>query len=201
MYLGQFRKIRVIVGLTRAFRHWHRRIAIVAAFFLILVALTGLLLAFKQETGLLPSTKHAGKDIHWLSVDSFIGIAKKYTVEQNLLQNPEIDRIDLRPGDGIAKITFVRSFLEIQINGQTGEVVSSATRYADVIEKIHDGSVFDFVFEPRKPVFTWLFSGFTGISLLVLAVTGIFLWVNPLVIRHWKKKYHGEPKYTDSKNH
>ena len=194
-------KIRYLVGLTRKIRVWHHQFAIVAALCMILVAATGFLLAFKKEAGLQPPTQHAGKIARWLPVDSLSVHATRYVKNENLVTNPRVDRIDLRPGDGIAKITFKNSFREIQLHGETGEVLSSATRYDDVVEKIHDGSVFDFLFETKRPAFTWVYSGFTGISLLVLAVTGIFLWVNPRVIRNWKKKYHGEQSITDSKNH
>jgi uncharacterized iron-regulated membrane protein len=173
----------------------------VAALCMILVAATGFLLAFKKEAGLQPPTRNAGEIARWLPVDSLIDYASRHAARENRLVNPRVDRIDLRPTEGIAKIFFKNSFLEIQLHGQTGEVLSSSTRYDDLVEKIHDGSVFDFVFETKRPAFTWLYSGFTGISLLVLAVTGIFLWVNPRVIRNLKKKYHGEQSLTDSKDH
>lgn len=194
-------KIRYLVGLTRKIRLWHHKIAIVAALCMVLVAATGFLLAFKKEAGLQPPTKHAGEITGWLPVDSLIALATSHVHRENLIAEPKVDRLDLRPDDGIAKITFKNSFLEIQLHGQTGDVLSSATRYDDLVEKIHDGSVFDFLLETKRPAFTWVYSGFTGISLLVLAITGIFLWVNPRVIRNWKKKYHGEQSLTDSENH
>lgn len=194
-------KIRYLVGLTRKFRLWHHKIAIMAALSMILVAATGILLAFKKEARLQPPTRFVGEITRWLPVDSLIVYATRHAVRENLLDHPSIERIDLRPADGVAKIFFKNSFLEIQLHGQTGEVLSSAARYDDLVEKIHDGSVLDFLFETRRPAFTWIYSGFTAISLLVLAVTGIFLWVNPRLIRNWKKKYHGEQSLIDSKDH
>jgi uncharacterized iron-regulated membrane protein len=190
--LTSYRYIQKIVGLTRAFRVWHRKTAIAAGFFLAIVALTGLLLAFKKPLGLLPPVYQAGIIQQWQPVDSLIRSAERYAIRENLLQQPVIDRVDIRPGDGIAKITFKKSFWELQLHGQTGEVVSARRRYADLAEKIHDGSIGDFLLDTNRPVFTWIFSGFTGFSLCLLAVSGFFLWINPGFIRKMKKKYHGE---------
>jgi len=53
----------------------------------------------------------------------------------------KIDRIDVRPSKGIAKVLFKEGNWEVQIDGTSGEVKSIAKRYSDWIESLHDGNL------------------------------------------------------------
>ena len=83
----------------------------------------------------------------------------------------DIDRIDLRPGKGIAKIR-AKSGWEVQVDTQTGDVLNVAYRRSDLIESIHDGSFFSsgvkrFIFLP------------TALLLVTMWGTGIYLFLLP----------------------
>lgn len=51
----------------------------------------------------------------------------------------DVDRLDVRPGRGIAKVTL-NSLWEVQLDLGTGQVLQTAYRRSDLIESIHDGS-------------------------------------------------------------
>lgn len=141
---------------------------------------TGLLLGLKKQTGLLPPTRQGtSTDARtWLSIDSIRSVAVRYA-SRTLKKSAEIDRIDIRPAKGTAKIVFARHFTELQIDCATGAVLSVETRRSDIIEKIHDGSVLDLLAgtdnDPIKVTYTFAVS--TG--LILLSVTGFWLWYNP----------------------
>lgn len=79
----------------------------------------------------------------------------------------DIDRIDVRPGKQLIKVTTEGGH-EIQLDPADGRVLQVAVRRSDVIEALHDGSWFgDF---GRYGVFLT-----TGVVLLMLWVTGLVL--------------------------
>jgi len=89
----------------------------------------------------------------------------------------DIDRIDIRPDKGVAKIR-ANSGWEIQLDTASAEVLNVAYRRSDLIESIHDGSFFSdgvklYIFLP------------VGILLIIMWGTGIYLFLLP---RFRKKK-------------
>ncbi len=165
---------------TRLYRKLHKWIAIPLLLFLLIVGITGLLLGLKKQTGLLPPTlKGTGTNAEkWLSIDSIQSVAVRYA-SQTLQKSTAIDRIDIRPAKGTAKIVFAKHFTELQIDCTTGAVLSVETRRSDIIEKIHDGSVVDFLVgtdnDPIKVVYTFC----TSTGLILLSLSGFWLWYNP----------------------
>ncbi len=83
----------------------------------------------------------------------------------------DIDRLDVRPGRGVAKVTLVSRW-EAQIDLGTGRLLQTAYRRSDLIEQIHDGSFF---------AGDWTKLGLflpAGIILLLLWFTGVWMvWV------------------------
>lgn len=74
-----------------------------------------------------------------------------------------------------------KSGWEVQIDTSTGDVLSVAYRRSDVIEQIHDGSFFSdavklYIFLP------------TGILLLIMWGTGLYLFIQPRLVRKRKRK-------------
>jgi uncharacterized iron-regulated membrane protein len=83
-----------------------------------------------------------------------------------------IDRLDVRPDKGIVKVRL-RDNHEVQVDLGTGEVLQVAYRRSDLIESIHDGSIFG----------DWVKLGVilpTGAVLLFLWASGVWMWVYPL---------------------
>jgi hypothetical protein len=90
----------------------------------------------------------------------------------------DVDRLDVRPGKGIVKVTLYSRW-EAQIDLGSGEVLQTAYRRSDLIESIHDGSFF---------AGDWTKLGLflpAGLTLLMLWLSGVWmLWVN----LHGKRK-------------
>lgn len=135
------------------------------------------------------------KDIDWIQPSTVRGAAPNAVPSQTLAdlfaiaQNVEelrlndwtdLSRVDVKPGKGVIKFVAQNNW-EAQIDTETGEVLQVAFRRSDIIEQIHDGSFFSqgvklFVFLP------------TGIVLLVMWGTGIYLFILPQVRNRGKAR-------------
>lgn len=178
-----------IASTTRLYRKLHRWFAIPLFLFLTLIGATGLLLGWKKQAGLLPKTQK-GSNLEtqtWISLDSISNIAIRYA-EQKLKKSPEIDRIDIRPQKGVAKIVYAQHFTEVQIDCATGQVLAVNARNSDLIEKIHDGSILDFKLNPDGEQFKLSYTTLAGVGLVLLAISGFWLWYNPIRMRKIKQE-------------
>lgn len=90
----------------------------------------------------------------------------------------DINRLDVRPSRGIVKVRCKNRW-EVQIDLQTGKILSSTRRRSDLIESLHDGSFFS---DAAK---LWVFLP-NGLALSVLWCTGLWLWYLPLRAK-WNK--------------
>lgn len=162
-------------------RKIHRQVSIIAAAFILITAITGLLLGWKNigKNSLLPKTQQGtSTDFKtWLSIDSLSNIAIKTYCDYHKISNCEIDRIDVRKRNGVVKFSFKNSNTGIQIDGVTGEVLSIETRYSDIVENIHDGSIIDKLLNNKNQLFKYIFTTIVGLSLLFSVVTGVWIWL------------------------
>jgi len=92
----------------------------------------------------------------------------------------DVERIDVQPGRGIAKI-HLRDYWEIQVDLKNAAVLQKAYRRSDLIEAIHDGSWF------HNGIKVWVFLP-TAIVVLLLWITGMYLFVLPHLARWSKRK-------------
>ncbi len=172
---------------TRIYRKLHKWIAVPLLCFFLLMGITGLLLGWKKSAGLLPPTK-TGSSLaseEWLSIAHIEQIAQNYA-QQTLKQSATIDRIDIRPGKAMAKIVFADHFTELQIDCKTGQVVAVSTRYSDIIEKIHDGSIVDVLASTANEQIKITYTSIMAIGLILLCISGFWLWYNPKRIKKRK---------------
>lgn len=176
----------------RTFRWLHRKIAIPLLLFFFFISLTGLLLGVKKNTGLLaPTQKGVSADLSgWLSMDSLQKIA--LTVYKNSIPaegNAELDRIDVRPDKGIAKFTFKDNYWGVQLDCTSGKLLLIEKRHSDFIEDLHDGSILDNLFGTGGEQIKVGYTVIMGLSLLILVVSGFWLWYGPKRIRY-NKRHH-----------
>ena len=99
--------------------------------------------------------------------------------EAGISQWSDIDRIDMRPGKGLAKV-ISRTGWEVQIDTSNAAVLSANYRRSDVIESIHDGSYFAdwtklFLFLP------------VGLLLILMWGTGIYLFFRTEILKSRKR--------------
>jgi len=161
-------------------RKLHRWGAVLVAVPFLVVIVTGLLLQVKKEIAWVqpPTQKRPGKE-PTISFDAILKAIQKDAPEAKVSSWADIDRLDVRPKDGVVKVTSKNRY-EVQLDIQTGEVVQVEYRRSDLIESIHDGSFFSdaaklYVFLP------------VALVVLSLWVTGVYLWVLPHWVR-WRRK-------------
>ncbi len=173
---------------TRWYRKAHRFVAIPLLLFIIIMSATGLLLTWKAELSFKPATAEALSNGRALvPLEDIERNAIRY-IDSLKLSNA-INRIDYRPGKGIAKVRFESHFTELQIDCYTGKVISEATRTADIIEMIHDGSIVDYLFNSNKTPTKLFYSTLISLGLLFISFSGFWLWLKPKQIK--KNKING----------
>lgn len=171
----------------RIFRKVHRISGALLFFFFLFVSLSGLLLTWKKNSNgvLLPVTQQGtSSNLElWLPLDSLAQLAHK-TAHSNINTDLDLtlDRIDVRNEKGIAKFRYKEGNWEVQLDGVTGEVLSTGKRYSDVLENIHDGSIID-AYLPTNGYFKLVYASIMGLGLLLFTVTGFWLWYGPKVLK------------------
>ena len=175
----------------RRFRWLHRKLALALFIFFLVISVTGILLGTKKQTGLLaPTEKGISADLStWLPVDSLQKKANLYlqdSVSKNL--KTDLDRIDIRPDKGIAKFIYKDHYYGLQLDCTTGALLSVEQRKSDFIENLHDGSLVDKLLGTDEG-FKIGYTVIMGLSLLLLILSGLWLWYGPKRIRQLKKKH------------
>lgn len=176
------------VKTIRTSRKIHRTTSILVFFFLFVIAITGILLGWKKNSDgqLLPkSVSGTSTELStWLPVDLLHQKACKIlqdSVSPDL--STAVDRIDIRKDHGMVKFVFKEHFWEVQLDGSTGEVLQIGKRRSDIIEKIHDGSIFDHWFKTKGSPFKLIYTTIMSIALLTFTTTGMLLWLGPKRLR------------------
>ena len=147
-----------------------------------IVIAAGLFLMLKKEVDWIqPPTARGSVEaqIPAASFEQIVDAARAHPVA-GIEDWSDIDRIDLRVDRGIAKLR-AKSGWEVQVDTATAEVLHVAYRRSDLIETIHDGSFFS------DGVKYWIFLP-TGVLLLVMWGTGIYLFLIPRMAKRRKAK-------------
>tara|TARA_B100001996_G_scaffold18031_1_gene14836 strand:- start:1116 stop:1562 length:447 start_codon:yes stop_codon:yes gene_type:complete len=144
-----------------------------------LIFTTGVLLQFKKQSNWIQPNIEITSTNKPTMLSSYLEAAKSVP-EAEIKSWDDISRIDIRPEKGIAKIRS-KNHWEIQIDSKTAEIFSVNYRRSDIIEAVHDGSFFtDYV------KFGWFLP--TGILLIVVSISGIYMFLLPLMIRNKRGK-------------
>lgn len=174
-----------VKSLSRRTRWWrpvHHYLGLCVALLLFISAATGLLLGWKKNVDLLqpPTQKGAAESLEqWLPL-SRLEAAAVEAMRADVPGNFHVDRIDVRPDKGIAKVTFKPGYWEVQVDGATAAVLSVERRYSDLIEQIHDGSII-------SDLFKLVSMNLLGLGILALILSGLWLWYGPWRIRRIKR--------------
>ena len=139
---------------------------------------SGILLQLKKQSNWIQPNIEITSSSKPVMLQSYLDAAISVK-EANILSWDDIDRIDIRPDKGIAKIKSKNNW-EIQIDIETSEIYSSNFRRSDIIETIHDGSFFSEIVK-----YGWFLP--SGILLLVLSLTGIYMFFIPIFSRIKRK--------------
>lgn len=185
-------KIKDIAHSLRKYRKWHRWIGISVGILVIISSLSGILLALKKDVTILqPPTQKSRTETKasWLPVEDIEEKATEALQAHTGLRDLGVDRMDVRPGKGVVKVNFEQGYWEVQVDGYSGEVLSIAKRHSDWIEKVHDGSII-------SNLFKLVSMHVLGIGLLVLTLSGVWLWVGPQKVRKMKKEQNAQKNHS-----
>jgi uncharacterized iron-regulated membrane protein len=160
-------------------RKSHRWGAVLVAVPFLVVVVTGILLQVKKQVAWVqpPTQKGRGKE-PTVAFDAVLA-AVKAVPEAEVKSWKDIDRMDVRPKDGIVKVTCANRY-EVQVDFQTGDTLQVAYRRSDWIESLHDGSGF------HDAAKLWVFLP-TAAVVLGLWATGVYLFALPLWVK-WRRK-------------
>ena len=142
-----------------------------------LVAGSGILLLLKKDAqwlqpAVVAASQTGASDVR---VDALFDAASAAAARP--LRWDEIDRIDVRPADGIAKV--------VTDDALEYHVLSTGHRGADIVEQIHDGSFF-------ASWVKYVVMIPSGAALLILWLTGMYLFFMTLLKKNSKKRDPGD---------
>ncbi|MEM8921652.1 MAG: PepSY domain-containing protein [Pseudomonadota bacterium] len=165
--------------LLRQIHHWGSLLIMIQ---MGVVIIAGLFLMLKKEVEWIQPSTVNGVDrmgAPTLAISDLFETAKSVP-ELDIDIWTDLARVDIKPGKGVAKFVSNNNW-ETQIDTTTGEVLQTAFRRSDIIEKLHDGSFFAdwvklYVFLP------------SGAALLILWATGIYLFFLPHLKRAQRSK-------------
>jgi uncharacterized iron-regulated membrane protein len=164
--------------LNRKIHYW---LSAVVAMPLLIIVATGLLLQVKKQVDWVqPPEQRTAHREPGVGFDRLL--ASLRAVEGVSCTGwQDVTRLDVRPGKGLIKASLGDGH-EVQLDLGSGEVLQVAVRRSDWIESLHDGSWFGgdvgklFVFLPA------------GLGLLVLWVSGIWLFLLPFWVRRRRRR-------------
>lgn len=167
--------------LNRKTHHWASFAATVP---LLVIIASGLLLQMKKHWSWVQPVEHRGTGTApSISLEQILASVKSVP-ELGVGGWADVDRLDVRPARGVVKVTL-KSRWEVQVDLATGQVLQTAYRRSDLIESIHDGSVF---------LGDWTKLGLflpAGVVLLFLWVSGMWMvWVQFAGKRRRRKMAH-----------
>ncbi len=157
----------------------HRWAGLLSSLFLVLIAATGFLLATKGSFGWVRPPEQKGTKIEGLSEAVSLQMAAEGAFSAGVpeLQSlADVDRIDYRPKSNIFKVLSKEGYMEVQVDGKTGEPLNVAFRTDQIAEDFHDLSWFS------DGMNTYILP-IIAILLFTLGCTGIWIFFVPIFRR------------------
>lgn len=153
--------------------HGHLWLGVLASMAVVLVCVTGILLNHKRALGLMPDVENAGARPleSALSLQELVDRAGR-AVALDGADPPTVDRMDVRPDDGLVKVRFDdRVVTEVTLDLATGAVLHVGERNDVFLEKLHSGEIFG-----DRGIFV---SDAAAVLLTLLLLSGYWLWLYP----------------------
>lgn len=161
-------------------RKTHAWGAIIAALPVLVILGTGVLLQLKKQLPWVQPPEQRGAGTLPVASWDQILAASRAAPGAGVAGWEDVRRIDVRPDRGIAKV-WTRTGYEVQVDLADARVLQVAFRRSDLIESLHDGSWF----HDRVKLGVFLPA---GLILLVLWITGIYLFLLPIRTRRRRLK-------------
>jgi uncharacterized iron-regulated membrane protein len=152
--------------------HAHLWLGIATTGIVLVVCVTGILLNHKRPLGLMPDVPNPSPGALAASLPVAELAARAERAVPAEVAAAGIDRMDLRPGDGLVKVRFDdRQVHEVTVDLATGRVLHVGLRNDVFLEKQHSGEIFG-----GRGV---LLSDLAAVALAILLISGYWLWLYP----------------------
>ncbi len=161
-------------GWARWMFHAHLWLGIVTTGLVLIVSATGVLLNHKRPLGLMPDVPNepSGTLAQSLPIADLARLAERAVPPS--VAAAGVDRMDVRPGDGLVKVRFDDPTVhEVTVELASGRILHVGERNDVFLEKLHSGEIFG-----DNGV---LLSDLAAVALLVLVISGYWLWLYPRV--------------------
>lgn len=165
----------------RNLRTVHRWIGLATSLFLLLISVTGLLLALKSKFDWIRPPTMKGEAV--ASLSEVIGpgqaVAAGITAGiPELAKESDLRRFEYHAKDNVYKLLTKDGFREVQVDGKTGRVLSTGRRNDQMLESLHDLSlIHPSLHEWGLPV--------VAVGLFGLSASGVGIFFVP-VWKRWK---------------
>ena len=149
--------------------HTHLWLGVLVTVGTLLLCVTGILLNHKRAFGLMPDVSNETP----AALGESLPLASLVAAAMEVLPSPApVDRMDVRPSDGLVKIRFEdRDVTEVTVDLATGAVLGVGKRNDVFLEKLHSGEIFGE---------NWiLLSDLTALALSILVISGYWIWLYP----------------------
>lgn len=152
--------------------HAHLWLGIATTGIVLVICLTGILLNHKRPLGLMPDVPNPSPGALSASLPVAELAARAERAVPAEVAAAGIDRMDLRPGDGLVKVRFDdREVHEVTVDLASGRVLHVGLRNDVFLEKLHSGEIFG-----GQGV---LLSDLAAVALAILLISGYWLWLYP----------------------
>ena len=166
---------------ARTLRRLHYWIALPLMITVTVIAVSGSLLALRKDfAALQPPTREGARPGDLQRPVGDLVRALRSLPGHEGVQWTDVDRIDVRPGDGVAKV-ILKSRTEVQVDLSTGRPLQVGYRTSDWLETVHDFTILG----------GWgryVLSLGRGLALLAMAITGAYMFVLPLLVKRRKRR-------------
>lgn len=173
-------------SLLQRFRNLHKKFASVLFVFFFIIGFTGSLLAFKSFfTKTIFENKQVKAEaslLHFLPIDSLEKAAVFAINEKAGTAFKKSEKVEIKISKGTILFYFKDGY-SIQLNGETGMPLLVEKKYGGIIQDIHDGAILDSSIVNSFSGFKKGYSLIMGLSLLLLTITGTYLWYKPKMIK------------------
>lgn len=163
-------------NLTRTAFYVHLWAGVIITIALTAISITGILLNHKRGLGLMPEVDHAptAPFASALTLSQLADTAMRAV--PHVAADPDaarrVDRMDVRPRDGIIKVRMRDSAsTEVTLDIATGRVLHVGRRGDVFLEKLHSGEIFG-----SRGI---LLSDLAAVGLVLTLITGYWLWLFP----------------------
>lgn len=154
--------------------HAHLWLGVVTTAMVLILSITGVLLNHKRPLGLMPDVPNGSAGALEQALPLAELVRRAEGAVPPAVAAAGIDRMDVRPGDGLVKVRFDDPAVhEATVDMATGRVLHVGERNDVFLEKLHTGEIFG-----DGGV---LLSDAAALGLLVLVVSGYWLWLYPRI--------------------